>query len=367
MKQKDILELIERWRDTGVVSLEQAGYMKAEVEAITKETSGNRFITTIMLFGAAALSLGVLLVIASNWRYFGDGIKTLIALLLPVLPLTFAYVQLVARQKSTVLARAANVLGVALIGGSLALIGQIYNLEADYTRFLYTWTFLSLPFIYVFKRPENVLVSVVMLGASIVASLFDWFSSSSDETGFIITLTLAALIYAAACYQVGNLLRHVVAWATSARLLRLWAATVGSVTLFITTFEFYARLATGSDLYSYGRTANNDWVPLMIILNITFILFLVFVLVRAYRYQEASLAVSTVRLFGIYLIAKYITLFSEMLDTGVFMILGGVLFISGAWFLERNKSYIVHLMRQEAPPRPPAQPVQQDAGVMPPQ
>lgn len=353
MKKAEIETLIDRWQAGNVVTAEQAKFMKSDLATFTSEHSGNRFISAIMYIGSTGLALGALLLIASNWAGLSDGIKLILSLLLPVLPLCFAYWRLVVVGEDRVLARAANILGVALIGGTLALIGQIYHLEANMQSFLWTWAILSAPFVFVFEKKENVLISAVLVGAAVLFSLFEFLDDSNVTGGTaVVLITLVALLYSYIMYAVGAALRSAAVWADSGRLMRLGGASIAVITLFVTTFEYYARaIVEGSyDPYSYTYTASADWQMLSIALNLFFIGFLVFVLFRATKFEEYGLAFTVVRVMGFYLLVKYCTLFYSMFDTGLFFIVGGVLFILGGWFLERNKKTFMSYMRSKSAP-----------------
>ncbi len=341
MKKADINHLIDRWEVAGVVSAEQASYMKADVTAVTSEVSGNRFISAIMYIGATALSLGALLLIATNWSGLTKGIKLVLTILLPLVPLCFAYWQLIMQQSDRVLGRAANILGLALVGGSLALIGQIYNLESNMVSFFWTWTLLTSPFIFVYKKTENALFAAVLIGAATLYSLIEFIEASDiAEEAAVLLLTFASLAYAALLYAVGSGLRQLTAWVDGGRLLRLGGAGLATSVLFVTTFEWYARLVVGGSWRSPG-----NWEPLSIVFNLIFIGFLVFALLRSVKFEEYSFAFSIVRLFGVYLLVKYYTLFYSMLDTGIFFIIGGALFIAGGWLLEKHKKLLITYMQ----------------------
>jgi uncharacterized membrane protein len=341
MKQKDVEGYINKWQENGVVTSEQASYMRQDLNTATAEQSGKKLITIISLVGAAVLTAGVLLVISSNWSFLGKPIQLLLALLLPVVPLSIAYFMVEVKQSTSILSRVANVFGVGLIGGALAIIGQIYNLESGYLTLMLFWLILSLPFIFVFRRPENVGISAVLAGLVLVAWVIETLSWWSDEQAFVITLTIVLLAYCLTLYSVGRFFRNSTVWGSGARILRLMSASIGTVTLFVTTFEFYARIVTHS---GYRGT---DWILLSIVLNLLFIGFLVFVLVQAIKYQEERLVYGVVRMMFIYLILKYFTLFSGMFDTGVLFIIGGTLFILGAWFLEKNKHRLLALVKND--------------------
>jgi len=162
-----------------------------------------------------------------------------------------------------------------------------------------------------------------------------------EESTILIVSTIILLIYSYFLYLIGVALRNAENWLSSGRLLRVGGASLATTVLFITTFDFYAQMIVG---YSY-RNQGADWYAFALGFNIFFIGFLVFALIRSIKFEEYSFAFSIVRIFGLYLLVKYVTLFFSMLDTGLFFVLGGVLFIAGGWVLERNKKSLVSYMK----------------------
>ena len=237
MKNTDIQSLIKQWQNSGVVSAEQAQAMSQSATDYVSKQSGTKFINILMYIGVAALSAGVLLFIASNWDAIPRTMKLLLTLLMPIVPLCYAYWQVVMKQNDGVLGRAASVFGVALIGGSLSLIAQIYNLEANMVSFLWTWTLLAMPFVFIFRSKENVFFSTILTGAAFVVWLFDWATQSSmEESAIVILMTVAVLAYTGASYGMGIVLRTVPVWSVHSRFIRLTAATAAVLTLFVTTW-----------------------------------------------------------------------------------------------------------------------------------
>jgi uncharacterized membrane protein len=341
VKQKDIENLISKWQGEGVVTPEQVNYMLQDLKTSTSEQSGKKLITIISSIGVTVLIAGVLLIISSNWSYLGKPLQLLLALLLPIIPLCIAYYMTEVRQSKSMLPRVTGVFGVGLIGGALSIIGQIYHLETGYTMLMLLWFILSLPFVFVFRRSENVGISAVLTGLAIFTGIFEWYENWwRHEESIVITLTVAFAIYCLSLYFTGRLLNKSTVWGSSARVLMFLGISVGTLTLFVTTFEFYARFMTDST--SYGDL---EWVPLSILFNIFFIAFLFFVLVQAIKHQEERLVYGAVRMMFIYIIVKYFTLFSEILDTGLLFVGGGVIFIAGAWYLEKNKKGLMRLVQ----------------------
>lgn len=355
MKKQDFISHINTWESEGLITHEQSLQMIDDVTLAASERSGNFFVSSLMYMGAFALSLGALLFIASNWSYFGKEFKLILSLLLPIIPLTYAYFGLVVHEKKSVLPRVANISGVILIGGTLALIAQIYNLEVNYVSFWWTWAIMTLPFVFIFRQIENVVFSSTVVGVAFFYWLVTLLERSTlSDSDSILIMTVAALLYSGLLYGLGSLARQLVVWSDSARLLRMGGANLLIVTLFLTTFEFYARALTDESYsrWNTGADATNYWMPISIALNIVFIITLVWFLVRSIRAEEYQVAFSIVRLFGFYLIVKYFTLFFTMFDTGLFFMIGGAVFITGGWLLEKQKTTLIDFFKRTAESHP---------------
>lgn len=341
MKTGEIKALITEWSTSGIITPEQANILTERVTERVSEKSGSTFIASIMYIGALGISLGALLLIASNWEELTDAMKVGLALLLPTVPLGVAYWWLVVREKVSMLARAANGFGIILIGGSLALIAQIYHLEPDMVSFLWQWALFSAPFIWAFRKLENVALSTLLVGAAIFYSSFEYLMEARIEDKIaILVITVVCLLYAYGIYRMGTLLRYAGDWISSGRTLRLGGAMIAIVTLFITTFEEYAHAVLDTSYYYSVFFPSLGF-------NLFFVAFLVFVLLQAAKYEEYGLAMTCVRIFGLYLVVKFLTLFESMLDTGLFLIAGGVFFIIGALILEKNKHYLIDYMKRQ--------------------
>lgn len=348
MNKTEIRRLTERWLAAGAISPEQASYITTDVDQYISETSGNKFITAIVSIGTLGLSAGVLLIIASNWSGFSDGVKLLLALLLPIVPLVFAYWQIMVRGAATVFALVAHTFGLLLIGGAIALIEQTYHLQSSISATLWVWNLLAIPFLIVFKRAENVVVSTILTGSALLASTIQYLDDINAEEGFaVLMLTSVAFGFVGVMYWLGTVLRPLERWESGGRFLRLAGGTLATVMLYLMTFEFYARVVTNSGRYYdyYTYTMNTTWMPVSILLNLVFLVFLVIALLRAAKYEEYNFAFWVVRMAAVYLFTKYITLFGEMLDTGLFFVVGGLIFIVGGWLLEHRKAQLIAFMK----------------------
>jgi hypothetical protein len=146
-------------------------------------------------------------------------------------------------------------------------------------------------------------------------------------------------------YLVGSLFRSSVEWKDSTRLLRVGAGALSITVLFIMTFDWYAQLLTDDfGYFGYGGRGG-EWIPFAIFFNLLFVGYLVFVMLRAIRFEEYEFAFTVVRMFALYFIVKYFTLFYDMFDTGLLLMVGGVLFIGAGWVLEKYRRVVIEYFK----------------------
>jgi uncharacterized membrane protein len=211
---------------------------------------------------------------------------------------------------------------------------------------------MTTPFLWVFKKPENVLFAAVLWGCALGASYLTYIDQMAlDEGSVLAVATVLVLCYASLLYVLGHFFRRRSPWEGGARLLRFGSVGLAMVTLFVTTFEEYAKTVldyryTYTVLLGDQVTGSSElgWMVLSLGLNAVFIGFLSLMIFVAVRHEEFGAAFTVVRIFALYLLVKYFTLFYTMFDTGLFFMLGGLLFIVGGWILERNRAELLVLL-----------------------
>lgn len=73
----------------------------------------------------------MILFFASNWEYLGHTTKLLLINILPIIPLISGYYLSEIKKDFPILGKSLIFLGVLLIGASIALYGQLYNLDSN--------------------------------------------------------------------------------------------------------------------------------------------------------------------------------------------------------------------------------------------
>src|SRR5690606_36812316 len=135
---------------------------------------------------------------------------------------------------------------------------------------------------------------LVLLGVTIFLLFVELLGGRySDEDLLFVIMTIVYLLYAYLAYRIGGALRHHEVWGESGRVMRLAAGDVSTSILFVTAFSFYAEMVV--DAFGWDRSFE---MPLSFFLNIFYIIFQLFVLVRAYQNEEDSAATMVIRWFS---------------------------------------------------------------------
>lgn len=345
MKKKEIFYFIQSWTQKNIISKEQAEIMREDVSQSVSEKSGRHMITILLYCGVAAISAGILLVIASNWSDFPRELKLMMILLLPIIPFVFTYINMTVRQKETPLIRAVNILSFAFIGGALALVDQTYNLDINWTPFVWLWALLLVPYVVLFRKKENTFFLAVMGGLVLFTHTLSLLGPETSEQTALIVFSAITVLYVWVIWVLSRFVKATQTYKSSSEILKGLSGKVLTIFLYITTFRWYADLLIDSE--HFGSNPSNLSITISIVLNLIFLGYLA----RAARAQvtaeEYSSAYGIVRIFMIYLLTKYITLFGGMLDTGIFLVLGGAIFVGGAIYFEKKKTHFVTLLRDE--------------------
>ena len=184
--KNEIKELLEN----NVVSTEVAAaitdyYKSKEVH------SPNRLLTIFGVLGSALVGLGIILILAHNWDDFSKTLKTTFAFLPLVLgQIIVAYAIL--KSKNQVWREASGVFLFFAVGASMALVSQIYNIPGDLNSFLFTWTVLCLPLIYILKSNALMLLHVVL--TTYYACTHGYFYDSEVGTPWLYILLLSSVM-----------------------------------------------------------------------------------------------------------------------------------------------------------------------------
>lgn len=189
---------LKRWRGAGLID----DGAVARINAWEATHRRPLWLWALSGMGALAIGLGVLAVVAANWEEIPPEAKLAGDLLVTGLCAVFVFV---AWQRNRAWPREIGALLLCgLVIGSIALIGQVYQLQSDPWQALVTWLVLSTPFLALvtFSR----LVGALWLAAAVLT----WFAAYEPLEGLIMTLPSGSardhffhlLLYLPACLTI---------------------------------------------------------------------------------------------------------------------------------------------------------------------
>ena len=198
-------KLIKKWVENGVISEETS---KILLEDINNEKIRKRRIKINILIYTIAIifiGIGVISFIAANdWliQIFNKiPVLQIISLaVFSILSLFFGYKIAYEYQKFTKLGHSLIFLSTILIGGTYALIGQNYHINANSGPLFFIWLISVLPLAYIFKNFAINLLSILLF---VLFVIFYYMDLALDE-GLIWTIFIPVLI-GTVLYSIGNI------------------------------------------------------------------------------------------------------------------------------------------------------------------
>ncbi|HXC52438.1 MAG TPA: DUF2157 domain-containing protein [Candidatus Limnocylindrales bacterium] len=378
---------LTQWRAAGHIDETTA----ARIAAF--EQSGQRPILLYALGGLGALTLGIgiISVVASNWQAIPRTTKLGMDLALG-LALALALFRSATRVQLWLTDVLAGIY-YAFVLGSIALIGQVYQLGSPQYQGLVTWSLTTIPFMLLVRG--RLLGAVWLAGLAVTqafcfAALFDWlddFWSQATTLNLAISLTFASLLGYIVIARARSFVRarpHVSeVWTRMS-----WTAVVASALAI--SFAFYDEIDNDKLSWAvavcgvlaagmvallprlYPEVAPRARTGMALLLASVWLL-----LATATTFDRAALpvlgaivqvavlgiaawtvlALGSVRSFNtltaliaLRVLVMYFEVFGSMLDTGLGMISGGLLTLLLAWLWKRKSPELAERLSIEGTP-----------------
>ena len=112
-------------------------------------------------FGTLLIGLGIILLVGHNWENLPRFIRAMLSIALLVIGQAFALWVLVKRPKSHVLKESSATFLSLMVGASIALICQTYNIPGDAGTFTLTWMLLIIPLVYLLQASLPAMIYII--------------------------------------------------------------------------------------------------------------------------------------------------------------------------------------------------------------
>ncbi len=317
--RKKLKKYTDRWVEKEIITPSQKVAILNEVQS---KTTTESFFRILAIIGAIFIGLGIILIISANWYYFPKSFKLFMILSMPVLSISAGYYLSYVKPIYSKIGNSFIVLGSLLIGASIGLYGQLYNIDSSFGSLLILWFFLSLPLTFIFKFKALSAISVVLFYLSVFyfiqeSSVWDWREKTRVMIQVFHLLPLMVLLFSWMINKIlfGKMLYNVVLSTVSVISLKL---------LFL--FLFIGTLGLREDLFLLGEIVGAE-----VIQNILFLGAVFFVMWYTNKNYMVSLHHTTFFWLGMYIVARYFAWFWDYMQTGIFFLSFGIILIAMVW------------------------------------
>jgi uncharacterized membrane protein len=159
------------------------------------DSSPNRLGIILGILGALLVGSGIILIIAHNWDNFSKLTKTILGFMPLLAAQLLAGYTLLKQPDSKAWRECSGVLLFLAIPATISVMSQIYQTGGELVDFLFTWTLLALPVVYVLS--SSVVALLCIATATWYAAITGYFDRSETRPYFylLMMLTLAPHYY----------------------------------------------------------------------------------------------------------------------------------------------------------------------------
>jgi hypothetical protein len=149
----------------GILSPETADALRQHYSSQPSEARRRIGFVLSAILGSLLVGAGIVLLVAHNWDFLSRPVRCAIAFAPLVLSQALAVFVLLRRRESAPWRETAAILNIAAIGTAIALVGQTYQIQGDFARFILGWMLLALPVVYAFQT--SVGLSAYFVGVTV--------------------------------------------------------------------------------------------------------------------------------------------------------------------------------------------------------
>lgn len=378
---------ITKWLNDGLIDEKTATVMLCEIKDDKAKSFKTKINITIYTIAVILSGIGAITFISANdWilMLFDEiyHLKIILMLICTFGTLLFGYYFGYEKKNFPKLGNALIFLSSLLIGGTYALIGQIYNINANSSVIIFLWLLCVLPLAYFFKNRAINILSIIL---TIFFIMFFYLELSLD-TKLVWTIFIPVII-GLTLYSAGNIPFVL----NKFNDFSLTYKIVGVLPIFITLL-----VLTCSVENSYHITAGYYIIPIVflilfnminyvcqkesnillkietisIVMTASMLLLLLvlpsvnsrFVIILAnafiilmitlgynygYKFEKGNLIGITNLMLTIFLIVNYCRWGWSYMDKSLFFIVGGSVLFSLGLFLERNRRGVIKKWEQK--------------------
>ncbi len=162
-----------------IVNQSTAIRIRSYVRKLEDSTPVELFLIVSGIMGALFCAAGIFSLIGHNWEDYPKYVRGMLGIVPALVALYFYYRAIFHHPTSKPWIEVSSVFLMLMIGASLALVGNTYQLDGDYIQFIKLWAVLTLPLFY-FARASGITILYLGLISALAVSInFDIFGLPS--------------------------------------------------------------------------------------------------------------------------------------------------------------------------------------------
>lgn len=136
-----LLKKTTTWVEQQIITQEQ----KEKILAFERKNGNNTFWRTAFIIAGVLIGFGICLLIAANWTVLPSAVKLIGDFALLAAAIFAIYWSIQNQHKG--LKELFTILAFLLVGGTIGLVGQVFQLSGGWNNFALAWALLGLPFV----------------------------------------------------------------------------------------------------------------------------------------------------------------------------------------------------------------------------
>lgn len=377
----DMEKKIKKWLSEGLIDNQTALKMLAEIQEDRAKTRRTKINITVYTVAVILIGVGVITFISANeWilkllnTY--DFLKILLMTTVTLASFFCGYKLAYINKNFPKLGNALIVLSSLLIGGTYALIGQVYHINANTSSIFFLWLLSILPAAYLFKSFAINVISIILM----ILGVIFFYSELAIDNELIWTVFIPVLC-GITLYSAGNIpvvlkkfndfsLSYKITGAVSIFIILLVLTCSVEESYHITSPYYIVPviLLILFNLFNYvlhKKDCNNIlkaeticlltmlfmllmmlllpslYEPVFIVLaNIFIIAMIIFGFNCGYKFENGRIIAVTNWMLTIYLAVNYCRWGWSFMDKSLFFILGGMCLLALGLFLEHKRKKV---------------------------
>ncbi len=303
---------IEKWLNEGLINKETALKMLVEIKQDKARSKKTKINITIYTIAVILIGLGVITFISANdWILrlleSSDFLKIFLMITVTIGSFWGGYKFAYEKNNFPKLGNALIFLSTLLIGGTYALIGQIYHVNANSSSLMFLWFISILPVAYLFKSRAINIVSIILM----ILGIIFFYAELSLDSALIWTIFIPVLC-GLTLYSAGN----VPVVLDKYNDFSLSYKIVGALPIFITLL-----ILTCSVEHSYHITSPYYILPVVLLMILNFASFV------TNKKCNLLLKIETISIF-VMLCMLLLLLILQSVSTGLVVFLANALIIA---------------------------------------